>query len=266
MKIEDLALRQNLDGGFGRFHSMSSDSSITTEKALRRFLFLGLNKDFQIVEKCLQYVKKCLYKEIIVPDRREEVINWDVFEELMFSAWLNMFQVEDEKVASIQQVWKNVIENSIINNEFSFMEYKKQYRFMHGIKGLREIGPSSFYMVCLLKNKLTPSAKQAYFQYVMEHGIYYIYNKNLNEVPTVFDSKNTIYYLIAIKLISVYANLEMDLNFVKTWLNNNKSDDYWDMSNLKPDGIVFPTSDNWRIYENKLVDINNFINEVLSEL
>ena len=36
MKIEDLAKIQNPDGGFGRFHSMSSDSSITTEK-LRRF-------------------------------------------------------------------------------------------------------------------------------------------------------------------------------------------------------------------------------------
>ena len=32
MKIEYLASIQNIDGGFGRFHSMSSDRSITTEK------------------------------------------------------------------------------------------------------------------------------------------------------------------------------------------------------------------------------------------
>lgn len=267
MKIDDLALRQNHDGGFGRFHSMSSDSSVTTEKALRRFLFLKLDKDYSIVKKCLEYLKRCLYKEIIVPDRREKVINWDVFEELMFSTWLNIFKVNDEKVTSIQSVWKSVIENSIVDNKFNFKEYKKQYRLMFGEKGLREICPSSFYMVCLLTNKLSQNAKQAYFEYIMEQGIYYIYDKNLYEFPSIFDSKNTIYYLFAIKLISPYANSKDELNFVKTWISKNSSfDGYWDMPNLKPDGIVFPRADNWKKYENKLEDVNNFINEVLFAL
>lgn len=267
MKIDYLALMQNPDGGFGRFHSMNSDNSITTEKALRRFLFLNLDKDYPIVKKTIEYLKKCLYKEIIVPDRREKVINWDVFEELMFSAWLNVFKVNDEKVTITQSAWKSVIENSIIDNKFNINEYKKQYYLMFGKKGLREISPSSFYMVCLLTNKLTQNAKQAYFKYIMEQGIYYIYNKNLFEVPTIFDSKNTIYYLLAIKLISPYANSKDELNFVKTWIYKNRSlGDYWDMPNLKPDGIVFPRADNWRKYENKLKDINSFISEILAEL
>lgn len=266
MKIEDLALRQNTDGSFGKFHSMSIDNSITTEKALRRFLFLNLDNDYPVVKKCIDYVKQCLYKNIVIPDRREKVINWDVFEELMFSAWLNNFHVDDEKVSSIQLVWKSVIENSIIDNKFSFEEYKKQYRLTFGAKGLKVISPSSFYMVCLLAKKLTLSAKQAYFQYVMEQGIYYIYNKNLFEVPTLFDSKNTIYYLIAIKLISPYAS-ENELNFVKTWIYKHRSlEGYWDMPNLKPDGTVFPRINNWRKNENKLADISQFINDVLSVL
>ena len=100
-------------------------------------------------------------------------------------------------------------------------------------------------MVCLLTNKLTQNAKQAYFKYIMEQGIYYIYNKNPFEVPTIFDSKNTIYYLLAIKLISPYANSKDELNFVKMWIYKNRSlGDYWDMPNLKPDGIVFPRADN----------------------
>ena len=102
MKIDYLALMQNPDGGFGRFHSMNSDNSITTEKALRRFLFLNLDKDYPIVKKTIEYLKKCLYKEILLPDRREKVLNWDVFEDLMFSAWLNVFKVNDEKVTITQ--------------------------------------------------------------------------------------------------------------------------------------------------------------------
>lgn len=266
MKIEYLASIQNPDGGFGRFHSMSSDNSITTEKALRRFLFLDLTKENPIVKKCLEYVKKCLYKEITIPDRREKVIDWDVFEELMFSSWLYLFKIEDEKVSSIQLKWKKVIEYSINDNKFNYSEYKKQYRLMFGNKGLREISPSTFYVVCLLTNMLNPSAKEAYFQYIMEKGIYYIYDKNLYDLPKLFDSKNTISYLIAIKLIAPYAK-ENSLNFVKMWLNNNRTvKEDWEMLSIKPDGIVFPTSENWRKLDNKLSDINRFINDVISRL
>jgi len=262
MKIEDLAKIQNPDGGFGRFHSMSSDSSITTEKALRRFWFLNLNKNHPIVSKSLEYVRKCLYKEIVIPDRREKVINWDVFEELMFSSWLNLFEVEDEKVVSIQLKWKSVIEKSIIDDKFDYTEYKKQYRLMFGNKGLREISPSSFYMVCLLKNILIPSAKKAYFQYLMEKGIYYIYDKNLYDLPKEFDSKNTISYLIAIKMVADYAG-ENELAFVKNWLYKNRNrNNEWEMKNIKPDGIVFPLSENWRTNENKKNDIDRFVQEV----
>ncbi|HHU81309.1 MAG TPA: hypothetical protein GXZ35_08325 [Acholeplasmataceae bacterium] len=266
MKIEYLASIQNIDGGFGRFHSMSSDRSITTEKALRRFWLLNLNKDNPIVNKCLNYVKKCLYKEIIIPDRREKVINWDVFEELMFSCWLNLFQIEDEKVSSIKQKWKDSIEQSVIDNKFDYTEYKKQYRLIFGNQGLREISPSNFYVVSLLTNTLCPPVKRAYFKFVMEKGIYYIYNNNLYELPLIFDSKNTIYYLLAIKFIAPFSK-ENDLNFVKEWLDNNRtSKEMWEMPNLKPDGIVFPTSENWRRSDNKISDINTFINDVFSIL
>jgi len=266
MKLEYLESIQNPDGGFGRFHSMSKDKEITTEKALRRFWFLNLNKDTPIVNKCLEYVKKCLDKEIVIPDRREKVINWDVFEELMFASWLNLFEIKDEKILSIQLKWKEVIELSIINDKFDYFEYKKQYRIMFGKQGLREITPSNFYMVCLLKDFLSPLKKHAYFQYVMEKGIYYIYSKNLFELPKIFDSKDTIHYLVAIKLIKPYAN-EGDLNFVLSWLNENrKQNGNWEMPSLKSDGIIFPTSSNWRKIENKLSDINSFINGIVLTL
>ena len=79
MKIEELALKQNDDGSFGHFHSMSYDNFLTTEKALRRFYFLKLDKDIPIVRKTLEYVKKCLDKELIkiIRDNIENVYsNW----------------------------------------------------------------------------------------------------------------------------------------------------------------------------------------------
>lgn len=79
-------------------------------------------------------------------------------------------------------------------------------------------------------------------------------------MPTVFDHKNTIFYLLAIRLAAPYAKNEESLNFVKQWLYKNQEDDgLWYMENLKTDDIVFPTSSSWRSKENKLNDINNFI-------
>jgi len=266
MNLEELGRLQHPDGGFGRFHSMSSDNYLTTEKALRRFWFLNLDNNHPIVSKCLDYVKKCLYKELITTDRREKVINWDAFEELMFSSWLTLFKVEDEKVISTKLKWKTVIENSIIDNKLDYLEYKKQYRLMFGKQGQREISPSSFYMVTLLTDILSPIAKQAYFNFIMEKGIYYIYDKNLYELPKIFDSKYTISYLIAIKLIAPYAG-KNDLEYVKIWLDNNRTPKGdWEMPSIKPDGIVFPISENWRKRENKKRDINLFINDVISYL
>ena len=115
-------------------------------------------------------------------------------------------------------------------------------------------------MVNFLRNQLDEYTSMAYFEHIMEKGIYYIYNKNLYELPKVFDNKNTIFYLLAIRFAASYARNGEKLNFVKRWLCDNLAQDgFWHMENVKTDGIIFPTSSSWRIKENKLSDINNFI-------
>ena len=266
MKIEELKTKQNRDGGFGRFHSMSYDSDLTTEKALRRFLFLNLNKDEDIVQRSLDYLEKCLNKEIKIPDRREKVINWDVFEELMFTSWLSIFNYNTSKTSEVKNKWKRIIEKSIVNNELDPIIYKKEYRSKFGPNGTREISPSTFYMVTLLKDVLEDDKKSCYFKYIMENGIYYIYNENIYKLPSKFDSKNTINYLLAIKFLIPFKTKNDDLEFVRNWLLENKHSEYWDMPSLKPDGIVFPRSENWRNNKNKIKDINEFIIEIFKKI
>ena len=71
-----------------------------------------------------------LAKEIVIPDRREK-LNWDVFEELMFSSWLNLFEVEDKLFNTIK--WKSVIEKSLLMISLITRNIK-QYRLMFIIK------------------------------------------------------------------------------------------------------------------------------------
>lgn len=270
MKIEDLINYQKEDGSFGPFHSMSKNSQITTEKALNRFFYLGLDKNNPIVEKTLSYVRKCFHGDLEIPDRKEKVMQWNVFEKLMFGTWLVIFKKEDEDVRKLQSIWRDLIKESISEGKFNLDLYKTNYQRAFGrLKaGQRVIDPTSFYMVNFLRNQLDDYTSMAYFEYVMEKGIYYIYDKNLHDLPKVFDHKNTIYYLIAISLAAPYTRDKGSLNFVKEWLLNNQAQDgLWHMKNLKSDGIIFPTSSSWRAKESKLNDINNFIkNQIMDKL
>lgn len=262
MKIEDLIKNQKQDGSFGAFHSMSKGNQITTEKALNRFFYLGLDKNNPVVEKTLSYVKKCFDGELEIPDRKEKVLQWDVFEKLMFGAWLVFFNVEHDRVKNLQLIWADIIRESVKDGKFNVDLYKTNYQRSFGKlkSGQRVIDPTSFYMVNFLRNQLDEYTSMAYFEHIMEKGIYYIYNKNLYELPKVFDNKNTIFYLLAIRFAASYARNGEKLNFVKRWLCDNLAQDgFWHMENVKTDGIIFPTSSSWRIKENKLNDINNFI-------
>ena len=69
----------------------------------------------------------------------------------MFASWLNIYDVIDDKVNTIKQTWKKVIECSIIDNEFDYNEYKVQYRTTFGLNGRREISPAIFIWLFLLK-------------------------------------------------------------------------------------------------------------------
>lgn len=269
MTLEKIKTLQKEDGSFGPFHSMSKTSSITTEKILRRLYFLKVDKSNEVLNKTLKYVKKCLYREIEIPDRREKVTHWDVFLDLMFSSWLITFGYEDSKVNENINRWVHVISSSIENNEFNFDKYKENFEAEFGKlkSGMRAIDPTNYYMVTLLNGRLNQNDSIAYFNYILKRGIYYIFGENLQNIPETFSNSKTIYYLYAIKLASVYNKNSRFLLKVKDWINNNKnSDGYWYFDNLKPDGVIFPFSINWKKKQNKLDDVKEYLLDILDHL
>lgn len=268
MNVELLKRYQYEDGSFGPFHSMSTNGLMTTERALRRFYHLSLSKDHELVKSTLNYVIDCLEGKKAIPDREEKVIDWHIFKELMFASWLTIFNVSHEKVNIIKDKWKKVIESSITNYIFSDSLYEENFQRFFGKRKPSEriINPTTFYPVNLLVNYLSEDASEAYFDYIMKTGIYYIYDKNLLTLPSEFDSKQNISYLEVIRLASFYANNKSKLDFVRKWiLSNQASDGNWYV-NIKPDGIIFPYSSSWRKKEDKLRDFKCFMNKILNQI
>lgn len=266
MKVEKLRKTQQEDGSFGPFHSMSTNGLMTTEKALRRMYSLSFKRDSDILDKSIEYLRNLLHNKIVMPDRVEKVIPWAVFSELMFSAWLTLFNSLDEKVYDNRYKWNRVISLSNINGKFSYDVYKKEFQKMFGKLESRQrvIDPTCFYCVVLLVDCLNGDSQKAYFDYIMSQGIYYIYNKPLTCLPKNFDSKEAIQFLEAIKLASKYCVDDEDLKYVRKWLLDQRvSENSWSMINLKSDGIIFPKSKSWRKRTDKENDINRYLMDVL---
>lgn len=148
---------------------MSTYGNMTTERALRRMYYLDLPIESDMVEKTIAYVKRLLYKKQTMPDRVEKVIPWQVFSELMFSAWLTVFTVLDSQVVECKDKWAQIIGSSHNDDVFSLDIYKTKFQEMFGKLEPRQrvIHPACFYCVVLLKDAFDSHRKNLYFSYVM---------------------------------------------------------------------------------------------------
>lgn len=269
MTLDALFRLQQPDGGFGRFHSLSQGADITTEKVLRRCLFLGLDKTNPGLKRILDYVRKCLNREIVIPDRPEKIGQWDHFLDLMFSAWLRLFDDGSDEVIPVVKQWTTLIESSIVDDHFDFLLYSHHNQQLFGKirSGQRVIDPTNFYVVALLSKRLSEPASRCYFDYVLEKGIYYIYGQDLRIVPERFDDQKTIHYLNAIALAASYYLSSSKIRVIREWIRKHQMPDgNWIMQQIKPDGIVFPVAENWRKATDKIRDIRSFMEKMMSVL
>lgn len=262
MKLNALINMQLDDGSFGPFHSMSSSGTMTTERALRRFYHLNLTSEQEVVKKTLDYVLNCLNGDTIISDRREKVIHWDFFCDLMFSAWLFLFSCESSRVTEVRRQWITMLEESIVNGAFDKRNYEEVYR--QHVKRLdnheRAITPTSFYVVVLVRDGLSKIAKKSFFEYTMQQGIYYISDKPLTKLPENFGTKNSFNYLEAIRLIKPYTEEKEALLFVKEWLDKQVSQMDEIIPHIKTDGIIFPKyAEDWRNKQSKRKDIIKYL-------
>lgn len=268
MNLEKIKQSQLNDGSFGPFHSMSYNSTFTTEKVLRRLMFLEIDKSNEVLYKTLNYVEACLDRKIIIPDRVEKVIQWDNFIDLMFSSWLTIFDFPSEKKDLIKEKWANLITQSITNFGFDYDLYKDNYQKTFGkLQGKRVLDPTNFYVVTLVKDILPIDKSSLYFDYILEKGIYYIYSDSLLIRPNDFNSNKTMYYLYALKLAATYKKDSLFLKEIEKWILSYRSQDgYWRLNKINTDGILFPQSGSWRSKINKLNDLKKYLESILNSI
>jgi len=276
-KIIDL---QKDDGSWGYFHTLAmpdSGKAIATEQAINRLRRLGFTKNDEPIQKVLAYMHNCLANISQMPDPREKRMDWDIFIELMLSAWIRKFTSDDTLANDTAKKWKAIVSATFssgiydadiyINTLYELM--KPKYGTVKRHKEVLKI--DYYYPIALLAGEIDECFEKAFFDYVMdsEAGYYYGFVGSVLQPPHDFCSKTASRYLSAIELYCDYPNryCKEKLKPVVDWLNANRNaNGRWDMGAGVKDGTCFPLSDSWRTTESRENDCTYRIEKIISSL
>ena len=271
--IDRLVNLQQPDGSWGHFHSLSKPTSSqpkTTEQALRRLWVLGMRAGDAPIDRAIGYMRAVLDGHTVPPDRREHVLNWDVFERMMMAAWIKRFSPDDDQANEVADFWASLIKESIIDGAIDQSAYEKCYRSrvpkLH--KGERCISIRQFYMVTLLRGRLDDETEHIFFDAVLhfDEGIYYVYPKRIADVPDQFCSREASHYLAALECLSGYRCASEKLAFAADWIRAHEINGGYDMSAAAKDGIYFPIADSWVKPEQRIADCTRRIEALLGAI
>ena len=266
---------QNDDGTWGQvFHSLSQPSKrhiLTTEQALRRLKVLGFTINDTPIRKAVDCMILCLQGERKIDNYWEKTHNWELFTQLMLSAWVRIFEPDNELALKFAKRWSNIIEKTFESGTYHHESYLKAYicEFSSKPKGARELDFSDFYHIHLLRDVLSEKTENLMLDYIITkpNGIYYVYNKTLDKLPNVFASKEASWYLSAIEILAGYKKAKEKLGFVVDWLENNIDEHgQWDLGPKANDNVFFPLSDSWKKVEYRKDDCTERITTILQKI
>lgn len=265
---------RNKEGLWGDFHALSCPTSykeIKTEQAIRRLRILGFTKDDEPIRTVIERMCLCVAGERKIDNYYEKKHDWILFEKLMLSAWIRLFDPQNEVALDFAKKWAVVAERAFDSGTYNREDDIKAFTSQFGRKPKSEFetGFGMFYHAVLLQGILTPKTEGLLVDYYIskEDGIYYIYDKPLNVIPEVFAAKKTSYYLSAIEILLGYGQAGGKLKYIAKWLNDNKDENgQWDLSIKAKDGIYFPLSDSWRNAEDRKLDCTERISNLLQKI
>ena len=112
---------RNEEGMWGNFHTLAQpvrNKAITTEQAIRRLRILGFTKEDEAVQAVLERMCLCVSGEKKIDDYYEKKHDWPLFEKLMLSAWIRLFEPENEIALNVARQWAYIAERAFRSGRY----------------------------------------------------------------------------------------------------------------------------------------------------
>ncbi len=245
---------RDAEGLWGNFHTLStpvSGRALTTEQAIRRLRILGFTKQDEPIQVVMRRMCQCVSGQRKIDDYSEKKHDWPLFEKLMLSAWIRLFDPENEVALGVARQWAAIAEAAFASGQYRQSDDIEAFRrqFGRAPKSGFETGFGIFYHAALLQGVLSPATEERFLDYTLSRpqGMYYIYDKCLGAPPQTFATKETSRYLAAIEVLAAYRLAPRKLGFVADWLLGQRDENgQWDLGPAAKDGVYFPLSDSWQ--------------------
>ncbi len=265
---------RNSEWMWGVFHSLSltaDKKALKTEQAIRRLRILGFTKEDEAIQIVLERMCQCVSGKRKIDDYFEKKHDWPLFEKLMLSAWIRLFEPENEIAMGVAGQWAFIAERAFSSGKYNENDDIRAFceQFGRKPKSVFETGFGMFYHVVLLQGVLSSATESLLLDYYISRpeGIYYIYDKCLGNLPEKFASRETSYYLAAVEALADYQQAREKLKFVAKWLIANRNENgKWDLGANVKDGVYFPLSDSWRKQEFRISDCTERISSLLQKI
>lgn len=266
-----LALR-NSDGLWGNFHALSAPvKTYTTEQALRKLRILGYTLEDEPIQTAVGRMVQCIKGERKIDDYYEKKHDWPLFEKLMLSAWIRIFDPENSTALEVAYQWAALVEKAFESGAYNIENDRQAFYKMKGRKpkSIFETGFGMFYHAVLLKGVLSQKTERLFLDYYLSKpdGMFYIYDKPLCQTPEIFASRASSHYLSALDVLAEYGQAKDKLRFAAEWLSKNQDENgQWDFGPKANDGIYFPISDSWRKVKDRRADCTQKVRAFLKKL
>lgn len=113
--VSELGAEQDVDGSWGRFHSMDSRRRCrirTTEAGVERALAVGLEPGDEILRRAALYTAGLLRNEILFPDPEEANDRWPAGRQMFVATTLAQINPDHELLPPVYATWREIAERT----------------------------------------------------------------------------------------------------------------------------------------------------------
>jgi hypothetical protein len=264
------------DGTWGRFHTQNTkvkQTFPTTETAISTALAAGLDRECDILKKTVAFIVDHLDGKttwIDPPEKHDNPDAWPIGIRNISAANLALIDNSHSYLDEFWNYWLTTTEAAFASGKYDRQAEIETRNILDNIKRKYPGAFHTRYPLILLSstNKmLPPHLENMILEYVMNasHGIYYIYERQINTFPAA-DTRRFVSWLLALKLLSRFPTFCRIGAPALNWLwDQRTAEGLWNFTGYRPWKPVsyLPVSESWRKRQNRVIDCSLLALDIL---
>ena len=262
--IRELAGEQWTDGGWGAFHSRSTQLKqkiSSTEVGVERALALGLDAEHTILQKASSYILSIMQGEKAFPDYQEKNDRWPTGMRLFLASTFSLIHPAHPILDADRELWRTIAQRTFQSGEYCEQDEIDAHADLTGatVKGSYLVLNNRYQLNILgsIPGLLPTKLETALLKWLWHRpdGIGYL-EVPLHQPPQPDHSGQMDRWLASLELLArgFPTWLKVAQPAIE-WLLTQKDDQgFWDFGPRPSSISFFPLSDNWRSRQNRVFD------------